>query len=46
MFHLFTEEDEQLATVAVEGVDRDYESDNSDCDSIATYSSGKFFCLF
>lgn len=22
-------------------VDRDYESDNSDCDSIATYSSGE-----
>lgn len=24
-----------------EGVDRDYESDNSDCDSVATFSSGQ-----
>lgn len=44
MFNLFTEEDdEQLAAAVVEGVDRDYESDNSECDSIATYSSGKIF---
>lgn len=26
---------------AVKGVDHDYESDNSDCDSVATYSSGR-----
>lgn len=27
---------------AVKGVDHEYESDNSDCDSVATYSSGRF----
>jgi hypothetical protein len=43
VFYSFTEDEH--ATVA-KGVDHDYESENSDCDSLATYSSGEFVCCF